>query len=378
MLTEHVPVSLYHAVYQGTQKQSDVSNVTILTMEATKVMIPPGTDINQNVALEKLRIDPTVEINEPPVYCKIGDAPAMTAGNFSLINGKAKSGKTFLTGAVVASMLTGSEQLGVIRGSLPDDKQTVLYFDTEQSPFHAARTIKRICQLTNDPDPANLQAYGLRPLTPAERLQAIEDKISSTDNLGAVVIDGIRDLLTIGINDEAEATSLTSKFLRWTADYSIHIILLLHQNKTDLNARGHIGTEVLNKAETTLTVTKDDRTGVFVVTCDYSRDISFADFGFTINEGVPDASDLPQDERAKTKNPALIKDDIHFQVLSRIFKDRKPMQYRELQDGIIYGFEGAFGLNASRTFISHYAGKGWISKTRDANKTFYNYERAVF
>lgn len=353
---------------------------TILTMEAQKAMIniPPDTDINQNPELERLRIDPTEEVNEPPVYCRIGTAPAMTAGNFSLINGKAKSGKTFLTGAIAASMLTDTLQLEKIKGTLPDDKRAILYFDTEQSPFHATRSIQRICRLANDPDPDNLFAYRLRPLTPAERLQAIEEKISTTEGLGVVIIDGIRDLLTIGINDEMEATSLTSKFLKWTADYEIHIILLLHQNKTDGNARGHVGTEVLNKAETTLTITKDDKTGLFVVSCDYSRDTGFEDFAFSIDEGLPVTSNMPQEERGKSKNPTTIPNDKHFQVLSAVFADREPKQYKELQERIINGFEGLFGYNASRLFITYYIDKGWISKTRDANKTYYKYERAIF
>lgn len=350
-------------------------------MEATKAMIkvPEGQKQSEAVpGLERLRIDPTAEIGEPPVFCRIGEAPAMTAGNFSLINGKAKSGKTFLTGAIVASMLAGDEQLGVIHGSLPEGKQTVLYFDTEQSPYHAARTIRRICQLINDPDPDNLHAYGLRPLTPAERLLAIRDKISTTKNPGLVVIDGIRDLLTMGINDEAEATSLTSEFLKWTAEYSIHIILLLHQNKTDLNARGHIGTEVLNKAETTLTVTRDDKTGVFVVTCDYSRDISFNDFGFTINDGLPLATDMPQAGQAKARNPKSISDEKHIEVLNGIFKAQPELNYPGLQDAIIYAFDDTFGKSASRSFITHYLEKVWIKNERRGMNTFYTYCRAIF
>ena len=175
----------------------------------------PVCDINENIALERLRINPLSDLTQPPIYCSISESPVMTAGNFSLINGKAKSGKTFLLGSIVASFISNSNQLGVIVGSLPENKRNVLYFDTEQSTFHATRSIKRICSLTGNVNPSNLIAYGLRPLTPAERLNAIEEKINTTDYLGVDAIDGIRDLLTKGINDEPEATSLTSKFLKW-------------------------------------------------------------------------------------------------------------------------------------------------------------------
>jgi len=343
-----------------------------------KIIIPEGTDINKNVMLEKFRIDPLSDMAAPPVFCKIGESPTMTAGNFSLINGKAKSGKTFFLGSIVASMVNNSKQIDIITGCLPKDKRIVLYFDTEQSTFHATRTIKRICKLTNSPNPENLIAYGLRPLTPQERLTAIEDAITMTDNLGAVAIDGIRDLLTMGINDEAEATTLTSKFLKWTSEFDIHLVLLLHQNKTDLNARGHIGTEILNKAETTLSVSKDSKTNIFVVSCEYSRDIAFEDFGFIIDNGVILPSDMPGQEQVKARKPQLIDDQEHIKVLDNVYRNNEKLTGIELRDAIIYGFDSVFGENVCRTFISHYCQKDWIKKEREWKNVFYTYKRAIF
>jgi hypothetical protein len=158
----------------------------------------------------------------------------------------------------------------------------------------------------------------------------------------------------------------------------MHLILLLHQNKTDLNARGHIGTEILNKAETTLSVSKDTKTKIFVVSCEYSRDIAFDDFGFIIDEGVILPSDMPGDDNAKSKNPQYIDDTKHYAVSDSIFKNNEKLSYTELQDAIIYGFGNSFGSSASRAFITHYLNKGWIIKLRDGHKTFYAYTRATF
>lgn len=340
--------------------------------------IKNGIDIDKDVTLERLRLDPLADMTEPPVYCSIGECPSMTAGNFSLINGKAKSGKTFFLGSVVASLVSNTKQLNNIQGRLPESKRNVLYFDTEQSTFHATRTIKRICNLIQDKAPENLFAYGLRPLSPAERLEAIENAIRQTGELGAVVIDGVRDLLTMGINDEAEATSLTSKFLKWTADYDMHLILLLHQNKTDLNARGHIGTEILNKAETTITISKDQKQDVFIVSCDYSRDTTFNDFGFIIEDGCIKASDLPSEEKAKTKDPKRIDEQKHFEVLNGIYKNPVNLSYADLQDKIIYGFDATFGKSISRNFITHYLDNGWIEGVKRGRNTIYLYKRASF
>lgn len=344
-------------------------------MERTDI-IPPVTVLDKASSIEDYRIDPTSHIDEPPVYCRIGKAPAMTAGNFSLLNGKQKSGKTFLTGSIVASLISSSTQLEAINGCLPEGKNVILYFDTEQSPFHATRTVNRICKMAGMPDPDNLLAYGLRPLTPAERLQIIEEKISTTANLGAVVIDGIRDLLTIGINDEAEATSLTSKFLRWTADFNIHMILLLHQNKTDLNVRGHVGTELLNKSETTLTVTKDPKTNIFVVSCDYSRDLGFEDFGFTIEDGLPKATAIPEEGQAKGRTPQSMQRDEHFEKLNLIFSKQRKLNGSELHEAIQYHF--SVGVIRSRDFVYHYLYEGWIEKEREGKNVNYVYKRAIF
>ena len=45
--------------------------------------------------------------------------------------------------------------------------------------------------------------------------------------------------------------------MQWTDEYQIHLHTILHQNKRDENARGHIGTESNNKAETVIQIEKD-------------------------------------------------------------------------------------------------------------------------
>jgi hypothetical protein len=85
-----------------------------------------GMIIEQNNELiNKYKINPLIEINEPPTYCLINNRPSLTAGNFSLIYGKKKAGKTFLLGGVIASVVNNSTQLEVIKGCLPDMEKTV-------------------------------------------------------------------------------------------------------------------------------------------------------------------------------------------------------------------------------------------------------------
>ena len=95
----------------------------------------------------------------------------------------------------------------------------------------------------------------LRKFNPKERLAIIDDAISQIEGLGFVVIDGIRDLV-YDINSPSEATCVISKLMQWTDEYQIHLHTILHQNKSDENARGHIGTEINNKAETVIQIEK--------------------------------------------------------------------------------------------------------------------------
>jgi ribosomal protein L20A (L18A) len=137
-------------------------------------------------------------------------------------------------------------------------------------------------------EPNNLKVYGLRSFNPSERLELIEHAIYNTPNVGLVVIDGIKDLVT-SINSEEEATMISSKLLKWTEEKNIHIINVLHQNKTSDHARGHIGTELINKAETVLSVNVDEKDkDISIMTAEQTRNKEPNPFAFRIDEnGIP-------------------------------------------------------------------------------------------
>lgn len=161
----------------------------------------------------------------------------------------------------------------------------MLYIDTEQGRHHCQKVLKRILRLAGlpeDKNPDNLIMLALRKYAPPIRLAIVEQAIGTIPDLGLVIIDGIRDFL-YDINSPSEATDIISRFMQWTDDRQIHIHTILHQNKNDENARGHIGTELNNKAETVMQVEVDkmDRT-VSVVEAIHIRDREFEPFAFRI------------------------------------------------------------------------------------------------
>lgn len=329
---------------------------------------------NLQEQLKSCRINPCDEIQEPPVAISIrseeGRVSSFTLGNFSMVIGKAKSKKTFLVGVLAAAAVKGEEIICFAYGKLPESKRKVLYFDTEQAKYHATKSIKRIADLTGIGNPANLTAYGLRKYEPDHRLELIEAAIYGDNNVGLVIIDGGRDLLSMGINDEKSATTVTTSFLRWTEERELHLIVVLHQNKNDLNARGHFGTECVNKAETTISVTESttDRS-VSVVHCEYCRDVPFPDFAFRINsDGLPEESAVPhgnQVQGSRSTKPADIEDSVHIEIVNQIFQSNTSIRYGSLWNRIQQLARERrikFGENRAKDYITYYMRKGWIKK----------------
>ena len=114
----------------------------------------------------------------------------------------------------------------------------------------------------------------------------MREAIYRTENIGLVVIDGIRDMVH-DINNPGESTTVISYLMTWTGERNIHIHTILHQNKGDENARGHIGTELSNKAETVLQVEKDENNpDISKVKAAHIRAVDFEPFAFRINDNA--------------------------------------------------------------------------------------------
>ena len=274
-------------------------------MDKTDIRIP--TDEELTAYMEESAVSANGAYEQSPVVLMVDDAAIGTLGNFSASIGNAKSKKNFNVTAIAASALKNGTGLKY-RSSFPEDKRTVLYIDTEQGRHHCQKVLKRILRLAGlpeDKNPDNLIMLALRKYAPPIRLAIVEQAIGTIPDLGLVIIDGIRDFL-YDINSPSEATNIISRFMQWTDDRQIHIHTILHQNKNDENARGHIGTELNNKAETVMQVEVDkmDRT-VSVVEAIHIRDREFEPFAFRINDEVlPELLDSYQPQEKKIGRPA--------------------------------------------------------------------------
>lgn len=299
------------------------------------------------------RLSVTKVYEMSPEIIKAQDSVIGTLGNFSASIGKAKSKKTFNVSAIVAAALTKGTVLRY-SVSLPEGKRRVLYIDTEQSPYHCQKVIKRIlrmCGMPTDKDHESLEFLALRKYSPEERIEITRQAIYNLPDIGLVIIDGIRDFV-YDINSPSESTKIITLLMQWTDERQIHIHAILHQNKGDENARGHIGTELNNKAETIMQVEvdKEDKT-ISVVDAIHIRDREFEPFAFRINEeGLPELVEpyLPREKKIgrPTKEPfdpyKEIPENVHRAALDATFANGTINNYGDYLERLkeVYGLQG--------------------------------------
>ena len=275
---------------------------------------------------KKILIHATDKYEVQPVVVKIGHSTISTLGNFSASTGKSKSRKTFNVSAIVAAALTNQKVLNY-SATFPEEKRKVLYFDTEQSPYHCLRVLKRILHMAGFPDDRDyddvFEFVMLREYSPIERRQIIDLALAERTDVGLVVIDGLRDLL-YDINSSSESQEVIGLLMRWTSQYNIHIHTVLHLNKGDDNVRGHIGTELNHKAETVLQIKiNEGNENISEVHATLIRDKTFPPFAFRINDEDEPEKVEGLDLRKKQKNESLnyrtIPETMHRNALDAVF-----------------------------------------------------------
>ena len=323
-------------------------------MEKTDETIPSREELA--VFIEEAAVSVTNNYEEAPAVLMVDDAVIGTLGNFSASIGKAKSKKTFNVSAIAASALSGRTVLRY-RSMFPENKRKILYIDTEQGRHHCQQVLKRILRLAEMPDdkvPENLIMLSLRKFAPRVRLLIVEEAIGTTPDLGLVIIDGIRDFL-YDINSSSESTEVISKFMQWTDDKQIHIHTVLHQNKNDEHARGHIGTELNNKAETILQISKSVENGrISEVRAMHIRDREFTPFAFEIGEDslprlVKDHQ-FKMSKRDRLSSYMDMTEQQHRTALEVAFPDNYVPGYQMLLDALKRGYD-SIGYSRGRNTL---------------------------
>ena len=307
------------------------------------------------LSASQIKVTDTYET--PPQIIWIDNSTIATLGNFSASTGKAKSKKTFNVSAIVAASLAGKQVLNY-RAHLPEGKQRILYVDTEQSRFHCHNVLERILKLAGLPDTTDndrLDFICLREYSPAIRIEVIDYALRRSKGYGLVVIDGIRDLM-LDINSTSESVEVINKMMEWSSKYDLHIHCVLHLNKGDNNVRGHIGTEMSNKAETVLVINKDNENpGISEVHALHIREKEFKPFAFTIDEaGLPiitESHAVSEHPRPKARTSFTdLSIEQHREALAAAFGDKPIKGFENMLQALMTSYE-AIGFKRGRNVM---------------------------
>ena len=133
--------------------------------------------------LQKAEIDLSIDIPSPPPVLYQGNKVMISKGDFSVVVGAAKSRKTFCVSAMVGAYLCTDEYMNM---SSPNDAGSVLWIDTEQSIYHAAKVAKRVCRIAGLPTNQKTDRFRMlcfREYEPGKRRELTDKAIEKVDKV---------------------------------------------------------------------------------------------------------------------------------------------------------------------------------------------------
>jgi len=273
----------------------------------------------QKFDFQKYFVSLAVNIKRPDPILELNGKILFTRGNISCVSGKAKSRKSYLIKLFLPHIIENE-----------DDNFKILIIDTEQGEFHAQQYLRQIhkkLEWNENANDENVLMYNIRELKTEYRLQFVEQLVPEFKP-DLLIIDGIRDLV-YNFNDLTESAKIVDVIMELSKKYFCHICCILHENKTDDNLRGHLGTEIQNKSETVITTSRVVGTELTKVSPRYCRNDEFEEFYFSINKEthLPEFASQPRELKSMERLEKLI---------IEVFKDgEKTKSHAQLKNKII-------------------------------------------
>lgn len=244
-----------------------------------------------DLAEELLPPDTLLSVGEHIYKGKSYPTSLCTTSEFSTIIAESKKKKSFIKSAFIASYIGGNtNQLFPNIKSHRKEDFTILDFDTEQGAYYAQRTFRRVNEMVGSLYP-HYKCYITRNLPSEQRLKLIDYCLSNQSTLydkkiKLVCIDGIADLIE-NTNDIMMSKEASDYLTKWTYEYGIHVMTVIHKSGSTGKPLGHLGTYALKKAENVISL-EENEDGSINVSNPFSRGYRFNDFNFEVNtNGLP-------------------------------------------------------------------------------------------
>lgn len=282
---QHYCVSPYFEAWYGSARSKKAAR------ELIKVDIPDVRGILEKLqtdlaaaspftaSLDECKFDFDNQPEPPEPLLKLGDHTICTPGNIVNLQGAAKTAKSAVVGAIIASTLVKQGNLVDTFGFTSDSPagRAVVHFDTEQSAHdHDALIRRAYLRALRRENVQWLHSYCITGMEPAMCWDFLLCKIRTVAQAHAgimmVIIDGIADFCN-DPNDADECFGLVRNLHRLAREYECGVLTVLHENpgSSSGKTRGHLGSQLERKAETSLRLKKDAKTGISVMWADSAR-----------------------------------------------------------------------------------------------------------
>ena len=180
----------------------------------------------------------------------------LSRGNFAVISGLPKVGKSCFNTIIMASASCQSPICDINVHRYPDKKRVAL-FDTEQSDPNLWDCLERSKKMAaTEHLGANFDVFTFREDNPAFILNFLEYYINENPDIGFIIIDGAIDLVE-DFNNITECKQVVSFLKKITKLYDIAILLTLHTGRSTGDAIGHLGSATDKACQSTVEVIKD-------------------------------------------------------------------------------------------------------------------------
>ena len=243
-------------------------NVALLKSGAVTLHNPLFEKILEQIT--KYRIRSRTPLAEMKHLLNINGINCFPRGDLVAISGKEKCGKTTDCRIIVSALLKG-EYMGV---KALEKNVSVLWIDTEQAS-QTSRAVCRGIELMCGFELPDIRFiyFALREYPNREEMTDVMRALFNEYCPDIAIIDGIRDFIP-DFNDVVESAEIVLECMRLSSGVSAEkaretglverppccVCCILHQNKPkdDNNMRGHLGTELSNKAGEVWEATQDD------------------------------------------------------------------------------------------------------------------------
>lgn len=225
--------------------------------------IDKSTLLKQRILATRFTDD--THIKSMQVAITIGGSTFARRGDFSVVMGQRKAGKTTTLHYVIATALLSPDRPALtdtlqIQSAYCEGKD-VIYIDTEGSQEDTKDFIEAVKRIIGtDEMPPNFHVYHWRNMTQKECREAMEVLFAHHTNSHLWVIDGVADLVSKP-NDEAESNETVRWVMNNAGRLDACFVLIIHENPQkqgiESKARGHLGSELERKASGAIGVEKD-------------------------------------------------------------------------------------------------------------------------